>query len=478
LICKRINKKEEGFEGILKNIQLPDLIQMCCLSSINMAIRVTKDSQQGTIYIQHGSITHAECRNIVGENAFYEILAWESGGFETMKIDAAPETTIEKNWQYLLMEAVRLIDEGAIKNRMSADAAEEIQPFQETDRLRVLIVDDSAVMRRILENILTDDEEISVVGTARNGEEALLKIDELKPDLITMDVNMPVMDGNTALKHIMIKSPCPVVIISSMGDSAQRNILEFLRLGAVDFICKPVKNEDMSRQKQQILEKIRLAANARIHHFKRVRAPKAVVKETTETGVEAPCKRLVVISSGIGGYAEIIRLIPLLPADLKACLLVLQTMPREFVTPLSDYLNKVSRTSVLPLQSDSPLLCNRCYLGTHDYSLVLNSGQGGYSILLEDPSSKIESRISSHDSFLHSIADVFSENAFVVLFSGAEVGNMDGLESIRENNGLVIVQQLESCIVPFPLEKAMKARLVDCQASENEIVEQILRDIR
>lgn len=179
---------------------------MCCLSNINMAIRVTKDSQQGVIYIQDCSITHAECSNSVGENAFYEILAWESGGFETMKIDAPPEATIEKNWQFLLMEAARLIDERAIEE-VPVDAAEEIQLFQEMNRLRVLIVDDSPLMCRILENILKDDEEISIVGTAKNGEEALLKIDELKPDLITLDVNMPVMDGNTALKHIMIKSP-------------------------------------------------------------------------------------------------------------------------------------------------------------------------------------------------------------------------------------------------------------------------------
>ncbi len=477
MICRQMNKKEEGFEGILKNIQLPDLIQMCCLSNINMAIRVTKDSQQGVIYIQDCSITHAECSNSVGENAFYEILAWESGGFETMKIDAPPEATIEKNWQFLLMEAARLIDERAIEE-VPVDAAEEIQLFQEMNRLRVLIVDDSPLMCRILENILKDDEEISIVGTAKNGEEALLKIDELKPDLITLDVNMPVMDGNTALKHIMIKSPCPVVIVSSMGKGSQKNILEFLRLGAVDFINKPVKNEEMSNQKQKIIEKIRIAANAKIHHFRRVKEPKMVVKEAKETGFQTPCERLVVISSGIGGYAELIRLIPLLPSDLKACLLLLQTMPQEFVAPLSDYLDKISRTIVSPLQSDAPLLCNRCYLGTHDYSLVLNSGQGIYSVLLEDPLSEIEPRRGCLDSFLHSIADVFSENALVVLLSGAEVGNMEGLQSIRENNGRVIIQELASCMIPFPLEEAMREQFVDYQANQTEIVEQILRGVR
>jgi len=141
-------------------------------------------------------------------------------------------------------------------------------------------------------------------------------------------------------------------------------------------------------------------------------------------------------------------------------------------------LDKISRTIVLPLQSDAPLLCNRCYLGTHDYSLVLNSGQGIYSVLLEDPLSGIEPRRGCLDSFLHSIADVFSENALVVLLSGAEVGNMEGLQSIRENNGRVIIQELASCMIPFPLEEAMREQCVDYQANQTEIVEQILRGVR
>ena len=115
--------------------------------------------------------------------------------------------------------------------------------------LRVLIVDDSAVMCRALTEMLSSEEGIHVVGTARNGEEALEQIDRVRPDLITLDVNMPVMDGSTALKHIMIRNPCPVVIVSAVSQRRESNILNFLLLGAVDYIQKPVRGEAMARQR-------------------------------------------------------------------------------------------------------------------------------------------------------------------------------------------------------------------------------------
>lgn len=482
LIYDRVINKDDGFAGTLKNIQLNDLIQTFVLSGTGMAISVTKGSQQGTIFIEDGEIIHAVCENSTGEDAFYRILAWESGSFETLGSVSVPQRSIHKNSQYLIMEAARLVDEQAMEDGEPEamedgepdDMNGEIRLVDEHDGLRVLIVDDSPMMCRILEDILTVDEDISVVGIAENGEDALKKIAELKPDLITLDVNMPVMDGSTALKHIMINNPCPVVIVSNLGSRSHINVLDFLRLGAVDFIGKPTKGEDMTKQRQKIVEKIRMVAKANINNFKRVKPPKVFADKNWESGDHRPCRDLVVINSGTGGYAEIIKVIPFLSRDMNACVVALQTMPSEFVVPLSDYLNKRSRADVLPLKANVPLLAGRCYMGTNDLFLKLDSKEGEYALRLEEMVLTSEQDPGCFDAFLQSIARSFSGSVLAVLLSGAEVGDLSGLRSIKERNGRIIIQQLRSCMVPFPLEKARRAQLPDSEDDPVEIARQIV----
>jgi two-component system chemotaxis response regulator CheB len=192
-----------GFAGTLRNIQLTDIIQMCCLAGTTICVRVSQDENQGNIFIQDGDIVHAECGSISGVEAFFAILGWPSGQFDTVDASQVPSRTIREPYQFLLMEAARMADESAQRNIETTAATDS--PADE--KLRVLIVDDSAIMSKILNSMLSADPGIDVVGNAKNGEEALAKMKELSPDLITMDVNMPVMDGSTALKHIMIESP-------------------------------------------------------------------------------------------------------------------------------------------------------------------------------------------------------------------------------------------------------------------------------
>ncbi|OEU67570.1 MAG: hypothetical protein BA867_03885 [Desulfobacterales bacterium S5133MH16] len=469
LIREQIDIRDKGFEGTLKNIQLTDLIQMCCLSALSMGISVSKGSEKGIIYIQDGDIIHAECEDSVGENAFYEIMAWEGGSFETMGVVAAQETTIDKNYQYLLLEVVRMADEKAVKKDDEDENEEKINISLPHENIRVLIVDDSPMMCKILSDIIESDEEMEVAGTAGNGEEALKKIGELEPDIITLDVNMPVMGGSTALKHIMIKSPCPVVIISSIGSNSQMNVIDFLCLGAVDFIKKPVKNDHFIQQQKMITKRIRLVAKAKINNFQRAKTALVLSKKDDKSDENLPCDCLVVFHSGAGGYTELIKTVSVLPGDLNACLILLQTMPSEFINPFTEYIDKRSLATILPLQNDSPLLGGRCYVGTSEYSLKLNSLEKGYFLCSESEVSKS----GQTDKFLKSIADCYAKDVLVVLMSGADVGDLDGLRSIKEKSGRIIAQKLNSCMVPYPLEKAIEAGLVDQEASHVEIARQI-----
>jgi len=515
LIVEHFNKAESGFQGILKNIQLNDIIQMCCLSITNMAIRVWKGSQSGVIYIKNGDIIHATFGKTVGEEAFYQIVTWESGQFETLGDVTAPAVSINREWHFLLMEAARLCDEKAIDREDEAPT----EPFQENDaiqsdiavaeivesskdkdieaapgtlslqkRPRVLIVDDSAMMCKILTQILAEDETIEVVGTALNGQEALKEMGVLRPDLITLDVNMPVMNGSTALKHIMIKSPCPVVIVSNVGSQSQVNIIDFLRLGAVDFIGKPKKNKEMALQKKQMIRCIRSASRACVNNYIRGKAAKPLPQKSAPSGKieRAASSVLVVINSGIGGYGELIKVVPMFSDTMNTAVIALQSMPPEFLVPFAGYLDERSGAYVLPLHKDQPdkrpspgkvpawkLNKGCCYMGTHD--LIIQDGaiqmkpkNGSYYIgLKNNPKGR------GFDYFLTSVADTFEGTVLVVLLSGAEVGALEGLRHIKEKNGIIISQKTDTCMIPAPLQKAKNAGLIDYEANPTDIVKRI-----
>ena len=483
MIREQIVINDEGFAGTLKNIQLMDLIQMCCFSGITMAISVMKGSRQGTIHIKDGEIVHAVCENITGENAFYNILAWQNGSFETIKAATPFEHTIEKNHNYLLLEAARLSDlkteaenlavEQVRWEDYSEDAVNADERPEFNDSLRVLIVDDSPMMCKILTDILTVEGDIAVVGTAQNGEEALEKIANLKPDIVTLDVNMPIMDGSTTLKHIMIKKPCPVIIISSIGNQSPKNILDFLHLGAVDFVSKPEKMESMAVRQQQIIEKIRTAATAKIGNFKRGREQKVKAHARNMTKNQSPCNRLVVINSGAGGFTELVNIVHLLPSDTEASILVLHEMPSEFVSPLSGYLNDRTGITVLPIQTDALLLGGKCYIGTNGTSLKLNAALGGYTVSVEGINSADNQADHLFDGFLQSVCNSFDGPIQVVLLSGASVGSLDGLRCIKEKKGQIIVQPPGSSMVPEQLEKVIQTGLADREAGAEETVKQM-----
>ncbi|OQX26303.1 MAG: hypothetical protein BWK80_11120 [Desulfobacteraceae bacterium IS3] len=476
LINREISKKEEdGFGGTLKNIQLSDLIQMCCLSDISTAIRVQQASQEGTIFIEEGRILHAVCGRHQGEEAFYEILGWRSGSFETIGHIAVAQITIQKNWEFLLMEGVRRIDEAFAKIQKESERREGAEVS--ISKLRVLVADDSPIMCKILKDLIEAEGDITVVGTAKNGEEAIRKVEELNPDIVTLDVNMPVMDGSTALKHIMIKKPCPVAIIGAT-DSKVADILDFLRFGAVDFIKKPVKAKNMVQQQAELNRRIRLAAKARIANFKMAKSPKVLPKELkSDIQVSGNPQALAVISSGAGGYGELIKIIPRLPGNLNICIVVLQAMPQSFVLPLADYFNQRSRLRVLPLESDSRIVRGTCYIAANissNFSLELEKAPDAEILHIATNDSEQTSAPNAFDRFLCSVADSFAGKVLVLLLSGADAGNMDGLRRIQEKHGKIITQKLDTCMIPEPLERLIREQISASEADSDEMIRQIM----
>ena len=459
LIREQLARCDSGFSGTLRNILLSDLIQMCCLAMSRIAIRVTNGNREGTLYIDEGEIIHATSGELEGEEAFYQIMAWGSGTFESMAASPLPVPNIDKPWEHLLMEGARLSDEVNFEPEDIDTPA--VAPDRDEHRpLRVLIVDDSAVMCRILTDLLSDDPAVETVGTARNGEEALQKIERLRPDLITLDVNMPVMSGGTALKHIMIKNRCPVVIVSNPGRDTTRNILDFLLLGAVDFIRKPKKVEDMARQQAEISSRIKLAGSARTGNFKRLRIP-GLHLQAVKNPIESPARHLVIVLSGPGGYPELIKLVSMMPADIKSCLVAIQTMPPEFAGALADFIDRRSPVTVKPLDGPSPLIAGRCYIGS-------GAAAPGFQDASAEPMMLIPGSTAAHSlhspetgertrEFFRQAIERFPGRVSGVILSGAPVTDSSLFAEFRENRGRIIVKQPESCLVPDPLERIIAA---------------------
>ncbi len=448
------DRNNQGFAGTLRNIQLMDIIQMCCLAGASLCIRVHKEPNSGTIYIQEGKVVHAECGAVSGINAFFTILGWKSGQFETLDAPAVAKTTIKEHCQFLLMEAARLADEQEGLNDQISP-----QSSQEHEKLRVLIVDDSPIMTKILTSMMVADPLIDVVGSAKNGEEALVLMKSLSPDLITMDVNMPVMDGSTALKHIMIESPCPVLIMSNLGPSSYATILNFLNLGAVDFIRKPVKHQNIVLQQQRIVDRVHIASKANLKKFRRLRPAKVHAEDILNVDESTPCQNLIVVNSGVGGYLEAVNFITALPAGSNTCVISVQSIPPPFAPTLAGYLSARSRFSVQPLTRKAPLCGGRCYIGASGQDLSLVPADRIMCLETQANHTDVTDR-DTFDRFLLGASEIFQDRIVVVLLSGCELGSMEGLRKVNSSGGKIITPELDSCILPATLSQVVKQNMI------------------
>lgn len=446
-----------GFAGTLRNIQLTDIIQMCCLAGASICVRVRQERQQGMLFIQEGELVHAEYESATGVEAFFTIMGWQSGQFETLDAPSVVAPTIKEPYQFLLMEAARRADDQRAREKTESSAASE--PTTDARKIRVLIVDDSAIMSKILTSMLAADAGIEVVGNARNGEEALALMKQLGPDLITMDVNMPVMDGSTALKHIMIESPCPVLIMSNLASSSYATILSFLNLGAVDFMSKPVKNRNIIQQQQRMVDRVHLAVKANIKRFQRLRLPRLGADDFAPVDDKQACDKLVITVSGVGGYLEMVSTISALPKQSRAAILSLQSIPPQFAATLSDYLNARSAFQVQPLAHGKPLCPARCYIGTTGSAIDIVR-QGDIRVFHQAGTGPTANDLNTIDQLFGRAADAFADQVVVFLLSGGEVGTMAGLQAIKAAGGHILAPRLEKCILPTTIAPVVENQLV------------------
>src|SRR5256885_4471113 len=209
--------------------------------------------------------------------------------------------------------------------------------------IRVLVVDDSAFMRRVVGDAVSSQPDMELVGVAHNGLDALVKVEQLRPDVVTLDVEMPEMDGLSALRHLMSRYPRPVVMLSNQTQEGAVTTLRALSIGAVDFVAKPSAaiSLDFHRVKDELLHKIRVAAKATARGP--VPAPPVrPIRDTRSLPTSTRFDRLVVIGSSTGGPRALGTLIPALPADGRTAYLIVQHMPAGVTKALAERLDNVS----------------------------------------------------------------------------------------------------------------------------------------
>jgi two-component system, chemotaxis family, protein-glutamate methylesterase/glutaminase len=320
-----------------------------------------------------------------------------------------------------------------------------------TQPIRVLVVDDSALMRKLIPQMLERDGSIQVAGTAMDGAFALAKIEELKPDVITLDLEMPRMDGTEALRAIMRKHRIPVIVVSAHTTSGASATFKALAMGALDFVAKPVDSTStrMEEIAGELIAKIKVAAHSVVS------APPAIAhlpQMAKQPRARTAPSRIVAIGISTGGPNTLQYVLSQLPADFPGTILVVQHMPEGFTEMFARRLNETCAIEVKEARSGDLLVAGRALISPGNRHLrVRRMPLGSVAVLSE------EDRVNGHrpsvDVLFRSVAQEFGAQAIAVIMTGMGDDGADALGDVKAAGGLTIAQSAESCVV-FGMPKA------------------------
>jgi len=343
----------------------------------------------------------------------------------------------------------------------------------------VLVVDDSAFMRKMLTDILQSAREIRVVGTARDGLEALNKVKELNPDVITLDVEMPSMDGLSCLRELQKISDTPVIMLSSHTGTGEKATIEALEAGAIDFITKPTGLFDISgeQKKKEIIEKVRMAKKIRRGRYETEKRAAAIpaARELHAGRKYNDLKTLVVIGTSTGGPKALQEVIPFIPDDIPAAVVIVQHMPPGFTKSLADRLNMLSRLTVKEGENNELMRPGFAYIAPGDFHMeVVRDGPDMKLRLTKGP--PLGSLRPAVNVLMDSVAKTGFPDVIGVVMTG--MGN-DGKEGIvkmkKANNAVIITQDEQSCVVYGMPKSAVSTGVVDAIVPLKEISEVIVK---
>ena len=316
----------------------------------------------------------------------------------------------------------------------------------------VLIVDDSAFMRMVIKDIIDKQPDMRVVGMARDGMEAVEKIGQIKPDVITLDVEMPRLNGLEALKVIMKKTPTRVIMVSSLTSKDAEITIECLENGALDFIQKPAGSTSWTfRQvESELVEKIRNVMKIGVNSLEIKQIP---VKKPSRPFISAVGDKILLVASSTGGPRSLDTVIPHLPSNINLPVIVVQHMPAGFTKSLADRLDKISEVSVKEAQEGDLLEKNTVYIAPGNYHLGLKKDGPRVKLFLDD-SEKINNVRPAADFTFDLAAEIYKNNIIGVVLTGMGRDGAKGAFKIKHYGGKVIAESQETCVV-YGMPKAV-----------------------
>jgi two-component system chemotaxis response regulator CheB len=339
-----------------------------------------------------------------------------------------------------------------------------------SDKTKILVVDDSKLMRKAVRDIFEDSNDIEVIGEAANGSEALELIPEITPDVIVLDVNMPIMDGITTLKHMMINCPTPTVMLSTLTKDGAAITFDSLKYGAVDFLTKPSSlNGDLEDQTAEIADKIALAAQVEIGAMQYIRPTTRGSSSSVPNNLEI--KKIIAIGGAEGGYSTLLKLIPGLQADLPAAYIVALYAATEHIDAFVRYLDNCSSLSVNRATEGAPVKSGVCYISSGEEYVTIREKNGEF--LLHVSPAPFSTRRGSIDMLMLSTAELAGEKAVGVVVSGEGDDGSEGLCEITANGGTAMVQKPQSCLYRHMADNALKRCPAKIVVSDTKIASAI-----
>ncbi len=347
--------------------------------------------------------------------------------------------------------------------------------------IRVLIVDDSAFMRNALTKMLSSDPGIKVVGTAWNGVDAIEKVAELKPDLVTMDIEMPRMDGIEALRRIMATNPVPVIMVSSLTTEGARATLDALDLGAVDFVPKNLSDLSVNivKVRETLIEKVKQIGG-------RVQGRRGASRPAPAPAAPAPvlgsfrtARRIgiVAIATSTGGPKALQDVIPKLPKDLSVPVIVVQHMPPAFTRPFAERLNEISVLAVKEAEEGEPLRPGVVFVAPgHGHLSVRRAPTGECVVAVNGNRPDLIYRPSA-DVMMSSIAEMYPGRAIGVILTGMGNDGEKGMRAIKSSGGRTLAQDEATCVVYGMPRAVIEAGLADKVVPIGEVAGEIVNAV-
>ena len=330
-------------------------------------------------------------------------------------------------------------------------------------RIQVLVVDDSTFMRKSLSAMLSSDARIVIAGLARNGEEALQQVKALKPDVVTMDVEMPGMNGIEAVRRIMAECPVPIVMVSSLTTEGANDTLKALEYGAIDYIPKQLDGvaTNIVEIERELVAKILAASQATGKlAIRRAGAPLPIIAKPAGGALSSHSisvtrgNRIVAIGCSTGGPQALMEILPNLPADFPAGIVIVQHMPKTFTKPFADRMNQVCPLEVKEAADGDEVKAGCVLIAPGGVQFRVKKKSITTNVVSLSPNHEKHLHAPAADIMLQSVAQLYGERSIGIILTGMGHDGLEGMKALKASKGRTIVQDEKTCIV-YGMPKAV-----------------------